>query len=291
MKVQEYVLHRYVIAFLIGIVVASCSEDALAQPLVIPAQDETALKQVSPRRPTVAELKQILYKTKSEASYIDLGEAYAARKDFANAMACYKQAVLAPDKWDRHNDRLVCDVEEVVSRRPLDPNEHIILAQAFRKYGEPEQAELEYRQAIQLSPHHTNPKAEKLLAELVTDQIKKPYTAEDDAAHSLFIEILNDQWHPPSHEGFALTRVYLYIYDSGRIKDLKVMVSSGSEAHDRLAKELVKNARFDLFRGKFGSIGGRYDFACASRIGKHTVSYVPWNQGARGPEPDPCAKE
>jgi tetratricopeptide (TPR) repeat protein len=98
----------------------------------------------------------------SAAIEVKLGQALQAKGDLASAIGAFGRAITMKSDDPDVLDALVSGWEAAIKDNPMAPENHIGYGQALQYKGDFSQARAEYQQAINLSPGHRNPAAEKL---------------------------------------------------------------------------------------------------------------------------------
>lgn len=135
---------------------------------------------------------------------------------YADAARCLKNSQTIPHNQDIGQEFRILDV---LSKCPLDPNAHIALGLYYMRSSDPRwnfhrpltlaswtpQADYEFMAAIDLSPNHRNPEAERYLQ--AASKLKSKLAPIGDKGRADFCsELLRKNWNPPVHAGCLVAR-------------------------------------------------------------------------------------
>ncbi|HEY9712982.1 MAG TPA: hypothetical protein V6C72_05910, partial [Chroococcales cyanobacterium] len=185
-----------------------------------------------------------------------LGSMYVHLRQFDKAIARYGQvsqkehenlnieADLGPSSLDQRYPLFAW--ERLDSEDPFDPRVHLGFGKFFQGYENVDQAEMEYKQVLALSPE--NIEARFRLAEiahlrtLAALDPGSPYNGTQRPFES-FEDYLTSNWQPPNHKGFLLTRCRVSTWGK-RLDAIEVIGRSGLASHDQSALKTLKSAGF-----------------------------------------------
>lgn len=203
-------------------------------------------------------------------SQLQLGDYCEKLGDLDNAIDCYKRATVCLHGGCSDQNELTFALEGALGHRPLDPELHVCLGQTFEQcfvkekvrlaFWQVAQAEAEYRQASKLWHDSGNATA---VVPKVSRHAKSFISRLATAKEAEFKNQIANDWKPPPHEGYMLTRCHLFVDEDGRIRGQpEIAVSSGSKDFDQTALNAVASAPYAKHTSLH--IAGLLDFMCAS---------------------------
>jgi tetratricopeptide (TPR) repeat protein len=213
-----------------------------------------------------------------------LGSIYVDAGEYDKAIECYRNAE-PPRIKNLRTDSLPLGVESIEQvylpfawerldqEDPFNPKVHLGFGDMFQKCGAIQQSEMEYKQALSLSPG--NDEARRKLADThltslrCSDQASR--SSRSDSPFWSFEQQLAIHWQPPEHENCLVTRCRVTTA-GGHIDNVELIGQSGSSNHDRSAINLLKSATcWGLGPFQYSDI---YDVGCMSDGNKKTVAIV-----------------
>lgn len=170
---------------------------------------------------------------------VQLGRVYAEGGQYSKAIDCYRKALHL--QHDKSNTSLLCSWEDLNSNQPFNAAMHSGFGEMFEHYGQFEQAEMEYRQAIKLSSCDASLKLnlDRVLGKLASNAKKE--TSRENPSWAAFRKSVATSWSPPNHSDCLVTRCLVFPIAQGSV-DVAIVGSSGSFVHDQSAVSFLKSA-------------------------------------------------
>jgi tetratricopeptide (TPR) repeat protein len=202
-----------------------------------------------------------------------LGNLYTNAGEYDKAIDCYRSAL--PHQLTKFDHSLRFAWQRLDLEDASNPRMHLGFGEMFQSFGEIQQAELEYKQALTLSPGDKEIRARladiAILKKLRVNRELGRYSAETLHQQKEYGPDLAARWLPPMHEGCLLTRCNVASNPDGHV-DVSVLGLSGSDPHDRSAVSALRSADFsDLFKYDPAAL---YECACMSDGNAKTVAFT-----------------
>ncbi len=195
-----------------------------------------------------------------------LGELYVEAGEYSKAINCYRMAL--PKHWCKLNLTDTIWAWEMLDKEdPFDPNVHLGFGEVLESLHQTQQAEMEYKQALTLSPH--NKEAEDRLTSVKASSRNEKIVLQP--MYQILEADLASKWTPPTHTGCLVTRCLVGTDNKG-IDFINVTGRSGSNEHDQSALAILNSIpckNFLIFR-----MDGMYDFGCMSEGQKKTITFT-----------------
>jgi tetratricopeptide (TPR) repeat protein len=201
-----------------------------------------------------------------------LGHLYADAGEYDKAVECYRMAL--PHYRSKDQEILPLAWEALDQEDPFDPKMHVGFGEMFQRFGELQQAEMEYKQALTLAPEDndaTAKLAQIAAMKLLVNRDQRPINPAVASRDKHYVQDLSVRWLPPAHQRCLVTRCGVSSDSEGHVS-VSVVGQSGSSQHDQSVLSVLQAADFsELF---YFHKAGVFEFACMSDGDAKTIAFT-----------------